>query len=83
MPWKYVMPNDVESLREREATVQRISEFWEQFAHRLPEIEAQLAGQAQWDLRAFLSSGGKQKLGLPEGALRPNLEPFLPLLQGK
>ena len=34
-------------------------------------------------LRAFLSSGGTRKLALPEGALRPNVEPYLPLLQGE
>jgi hypothetical protein len=31
-------------------------------------------------LRAFLASGGTRKLELPEGALRPNLERFLPVL---
>ncbi|HEV2294680.1 MAG TPA: glycosyl hydrolase 115 family protein [Tepidisphaeraceae bacterium] len=31
-------------------------------------------------LRAFLSSGGTEKAHLPEGALRPNLEQFLPIL---
>jgi hypothetical protein len=33
-----------------------------------------------WALRAFLSSGGTQKLELPENAMRPNLDQFLPLL---
>jgi hypothetical protein len=32
-------------------------------------------------LRAFLASGGTRKLELPEGALRPNLERFLPVLE--
>jgi hypothetical protein len=31
-------------------------------------------------LRAFLSSGGTQRLSLPENALRPDVEVFLPLL---
>jgi hypothetical protein len=31
-------------------------------------------------LRAFLASGGTRKLELPENAMRPNLEEFLPLL---
>lgn len=54
MPWKYVMPNDVESLRHREATFQRIAAFWDAFAHRLPDIEAKLRGEADWDLPAWM-----------------------------
>lgn len=54
MPWKYVMPNDVESLRSREAGVQRITAFWDAFAQRLPEIEANLRGQSEWDLVAWM-----------------------------
>jgi hypothetical protein len=34
-----------------------------------------------WALRAFLSSGGTQKLELPDNAMRPNLDEFLPLLK--
>ena len=58
MPWKYVMPSDAESMREREATVARIADWWDQFVQRLPEIEAQLAGQPLqpgWDLPAWMS----------------------------
>ena len=56
MPWKYVMPNDVESLRHREATLRRIAGFWEAFAQRLPEVEARLRGEADWDLVAWMDA---------------------------
>ena len=55
MPWKYVLPTDVDSLREREATVARILNFWNEFAQKLPEIEAHLSGEAQWDLAGWMS----------------------------
>jgi hypothetical protein len=54
MPWKYVMPSDVESLRRREATVVQITNFWQQFVARLPEIEARLAGQSEWDVDTWM-----------------------------
>lgn len=54
MPWKYVMPNDVESLRNREATLGRIGAFWDAFTQRLPQIEACLRGEADWDLTAWM-----------------------------
>jgi hypothetical protein len=54
MPWKYVMPNDAESLRNREATLARIGAFWEAFAARLPEIQARLRGEGEWDLVAWM-----------------------------
>jgi hypothetical protein len=55
MPWKYVMPNDVESLQNREATLARIGDFWDRFAHRLADIESRLAGQSEWDLSAWMN----------------------------
>src|SRR5688500_7562575 len=55
MPWKYVLPNDVESLQKREATLQRIGAFWDAFIQRLPEIEARLAGQAEWDMAGWMN----------------------------
>src|SRR5688500_2304375 len=54
MPWKYVMPNDAESLRQREATLGRIGSFWDAFARRLPEIEARLRGEGDWDLVGWM-----------------------------
>lgn len=54
MPWKYVMPNDVESLRRREAAVGRIGAWWDAFAEKRPEIESHLAGQSQWDLKTWM-----------------------------
>jgi hypothetical protein len=48
------MPNDVDSLRAREATVGRAAAWWAAFAQRLPEIEARLSGEAEWDLRAWM-----------------------------
>jgi hypothetical protein len=54
MPWKYVMPNDVASLRHREATLGRIAAFWDAFARRLPEVEARLRGEGDWDLVAWM-----------------------------
>jgi hypothetical protein len=57
MPWKYVMPNDAQSLREREATVERVSAFWDEFARRLPQIESALDGQPSqvFDLPAWMN----------------------------
>ena len=55
MPWKYVMPNDVEALQQRESTVQRIVSFWDEFVRRLPKIEAHLSGQEPWDLPAWMN----------------------------
>lgn len=54
MPWKYVMPNDAESLRNREATLGRIGAFWDAFAQRLPEIQARLRGEGDWDLVSWM-----------------------------
>jgi hypothetical protein len=56
MPWKYVMPNDVESLQRRESTVQRITAWWDEFVRRLPTVEAHLAGtDTSWDLPAWMN----------------------------
>src|SRR5687768_536109 len=66
MPWKYVMPNDVESLRNREATLARIGDFWDRFTHRLPEVEARLEGKSEWDLAAWM----KEQLAVVHPRLR-------------
>ena len=55
MPWKYVMPNDVESLQRRESTVQRISAWWDEFVRRVPKIEAHLVGTEPWDLPGWMN----------------------------
>src|SRR3954452_20494654 len=55
MPWKYVMPNDAVSARHREATVERIGLFWDDFIRRLPEIEARLDGRSHWDLAQWIN----------------------------
>jgi hypothetical protein len=54
MPWKYVMPTDTVSMRTRETTLGRISAWWQAFAERLGDIEANLLGQTQWDLKAWM-----------------------------
>jgi hypothetical protein len=56
MPWKYVLPTDVESLREREAALLRIAKFWNEFAAKLPDIEAHLGGQSQWNLADWMNA---------------------------
>src|SRR5688572_21886856 len=60
MPWKYVMPSDAESLRNREATLARIVQFWEEFAQGVRQIEAHVAGAAApspgpFDLAAWMN----------------------------
>lgn len=55
MPWKYVMPSDVEALQQRESTIARMTDWWNEFTKRLPKIEAHLAGQDPWDLPAWMN----------------------------
>jgi len=58
MPWKYVMPSDAVSARHREATVERIGVFWDDFVRRLAEVEAALDGipsSSSWDLAAWMN----------------------------
>jgi hypothetical protein len=58
MPWKYVMPSDAVSARQREATVERIGMFWDDFVRRLAEVEAALDGtpsSSSWDLAAWMN----------------------------
>jgi hypothetical protein len=58
MPWKYVMPSDAVSARHREATVERIGMFWDDFVRRVAEVEAALNGapsSSSWDLAAWMS----------------------------
>jgi hypothetical protein len=50
------MPNDSASLQYREATVQKISSFWDEFAARRGQIEAHLAGQSPSDVPAWMNA---------------------------
>src|SRR5215211_7457155 len=66
MPWRFINPRDAESVRRRQATLERIEAWWAAFSERARGIEPMVQRGEQAALHAWM---------------RQHLLPFHPALQ--